>query len=152
GTAGGANPASKTVSVANTGGQTLTYTASDDASWLSLSPTSGTAPKDISASIDTTGLSAGTYTATITITAPGATGSPKTIPVTLPCDAPPPPVLSFPPSRLTVSGTAGAANSASKTVSVANTGGQTLTYTASDDASWLSLSPTSGTAPKDITA
>jgi Concanavalin A-like lectin/glucanases superfamily/Viral BACON domain len=91
GTAGAANPAAKTASITNTGGGTLTYTASDDAAWLSETPTNGTAPQTLSISADLSGLAAGTYSGTITITAAGATGSPKTIPVTLTVAAAPPP-------------------------------------------------------------
>jgi hypothetical protein len=42
------------------------YTVSDDAAWLSVTPTSGVTPDDLTVSIDATGLTAGTYTATIT--------------------------------------------------------------------------------------
>lgn len=82
--AGGANPANKTVSITNTGdaGTTLAWTATDNAAWLSVTA-SGTAPSTLTASIDTTGLAAGTYTGTITIAATGATNTPQTVGVTL---------------------------------------------------------------------
>lgn len=85
GTAGGANPAAKTVDVTNTGasGSTLAWTASADAAWISLSPTSGTAPSTITVNASTAGLAAGTYNGTITITSAGATNSPKTVAVQL---------------------------------------------------------------------
>ena len=38
GTAGGASPAAKTFAVSNTGGGTMDWTASESASWLSVSP------------------------------------------------------------------------------------------------------------------
>ena len=41
-TQGGGNPATQTVSISNTGGGTLSWTASDNAAWLTLSPASGT--------------------------------------------------------------------------------------------------------------
>jgi hypothetical protein len=83
--AGGAsgNPASKSLSVSNAGGGTLTYTVGDDADWLSESPTSGTAPGSVSVTASTAGLAAGTHTATITVDGGTAQGSPATIPVTL---------------------------------------------------------------------
>ena len=58
-TAGAANPAAKTLSVTNTGGGSLSFTASDDAPWLSVSPASGSAPRDLSVSVDTAGLAPG---------------------------------------------------------------------------------------------
>ncbi|HKQ72361.1 MAG TPA: S8 family serine peptidase [Blastocatellia bacterium] len=82
-TAGGSNPANQTISVTNTGGGTLNFTASDDAPWLTVSPASGTAPSTLTASVDITGLAAGTFNGTITISATGATNSPVSVPVTL---------------------------------------------------------------------
>src|SRR6185436_14461631 len=60
GTAGGANPASQTLSISNSGTGTLTWTASSNATWLTLSPTSGTAPSSTTVSVSTAGLAAGT--------------------------------------------------------------------------------------------
>lgn len=148
-TAGSANPASRTVTVSNTGGGTLNFTATDDASWLSESPTSGTAPQSVTASVDTAGLAAGTYTANLTINA-GAAGT-SIIPVTLTLTAPTPPTLAVAPGSINFSGQAGAANPASQSLSVTNTGGGSLTYTVSDDAAWLSESPAGGGAPGTVT-
>src|SRR5262249_58916641 len=39
---GGSTPAAQTVSISNTGGGTLSWTASDNAAWLTLSPAAGT--------------------------------------------------------------------------------------------------------------
>ncbi|MEA2136290.1 MAG: hypothetical protein QOC68_4199 [Solirubrobacteraceae bacterium] len=148
-TAGAANPAAKTLSVANTGGGSLSFTVSDDAPWLSVSPASGTAPRDLSVTVDTVGLAAGTYSATVTVTSAGTQGSPKQIPVTLTVAAAP--ALSVSPASLSFSATSGGASPATKTLSVTNTGGGTLSFTASDDAPWLSVTPASGTAPQTLT-
>jgi hypothetical protein len=90
-TAGGSNPAAKTLSVSNTGGGTLSFTASDAATWAAVSPTSGTAPADVSVSVNIAGLSAGTYTTDVTVSSAGATGSPATVPVTLTVQSASPP-------------------------------------------------------------
>ncbi len=82
-TEGGANPAAQTFDVTNTGGGTLSFTAAESASWLSLSPASGTAPATVTVTPSIAGLAPGTYTTPITVTAPGASGSPKTVDVTL---------------------------------------------------------------------
>ncbi len=82
----GNNAPSQSFQVWNFGGATLSYTISDNATWLSCTPTSGTSTDEqdtITVNYATSGLSAGTYTATITITAAGATNSPQTIPVSL---------------------------------------------------------------------
>jgi Domain of unknown function (DUF4082)/Concanavalin A-like lectin/glucanases superfamily/Fibronectin type III domain/Bacterial Ig domain/Viral BACON domain len=149
-TAGGTDPAAKTLSVTNAGGGTLSWTAAESASWLSLSPTSGTNSGTITATPSIAGLAAGTYTTDVTVSASGASGSPKTIPVTLTVD--PPPTLAVTPTSLSFSGTQGGSDPAAKTLSVSNSGGGTLSWTASESASWLSLSPTSGTNSGTITA
>jgi len=80
---GAASPSSQSLAVSNTGGGTLTFTTSDDASWLAATPASGTAPATVTVAVTTLGLARGTYTGTVRVTAAGATGSPGDIPVTL---------------------------------------------------------------------
>lgn len=82
-TAGGANPSSQSLSITNTGGGTLNWTASSNQTWLSIAPTSGTAPSTPSVSVNITGLAAGTYNGAISISATGATNTPVSVPVTL---------------------------------------------------------------------
>ncbi len=65
----GANPPPKSVSIANTGGGLLDWTAIEDADWLSINPTSGTVPISMSVSVDVASLAADIYTGTITVTA-----------------------------------------------------------------------------------
>ena len=154
GIAGGPQPAARTLDVANGGGGSLPFTATDDAAWLTVAPGSGSAPQALTVTADTTGLAQGTYTATVTVAAPGVTGAPAAIPVTLTVGAPAPPALAVTPASLAFAATVGGAAPAAKPLSVANTGGGTLTFTASDDAPWLTVAPGSGTAPRslDVTA
>lgn len=90
-TVGGANPANQILNLSNTGGGTLSWTAVDDAPWLTVAATSGTAPSTLAASVNIAGLAAGTFNGTITITGAGATNSPVTAPVTLELAAAPTP-------------------------------------------------------------
>jgi hypothetical protein len=150
-TQGGSSPAAKTLSVSNTGGGSMDWTASETASWLSVSPASGTNAGTITVTPSITGLAAGTYTTDVTVTADGATGSPKTIAVTLTVDPPVPPALSVSPTTLAFTATQGGANPAAKTAAVTNTGGGTLDVTASDDAAWLAVTPASATVPATLT-
>ncbi len=86
GTAGGANPLAKTMNLANTTGGTLTWSMTEPAAWLALNITSGTTTTEtdqVSASVSTQGLAAGTYSTVITVAASGAANSPKQIPVSL---------------------------------------------------------------------
>jgi hypothetical protein len=82
-TQGGSNPANQTLNIYNSGSGALSWSLSDDASWLTLSPTSGTDTGSPSLSVNISGMSAATYNGTITITATGATNTPQTVPVTL---------------------------------------------------------------------
>ena len=81
GTVGGTNPAAKPINISNTGGGTLSWTASDNAAWLTLSPASGSNSGALTASVNMTGLAAGTYSGIITVTASGSTNTPQQIPV-----------------------------------------------------------------------
>ncbi len=78
------DPPGQTLTISNTGGGTLTWAASSNASWLSVSPTSGTAPSSATVSVTgTAGLAAGSYSSTITVSATGASNSPQTAAVSL---------------------------------------------------------------------
>ncbi len=148
-TEGGANPAPQTFNVTNTGGGSLSFTDSEAAPWLSVSPASGSAPATVTVTPSIAGLAAGTYTAPITVTAAGASGSPKTIDVTLTVQ-PATPVLAVAPTSLAFSATQGGASPAAQTVNVSNSGGGSLNFTASDDQAWLGVAPGSGSAPASL--
>lgn len=151
GVQGGANPAPANVSITNTGGGSLTYNISSDASWLTSAPATGTAPQTVQVSANTSGLVANTYTGHLTVTASGAQGSPATVTVTLNVTNPPPPqpVLSVLPLAVSFTATQGGANPAAA-VNITNTGSGTLSFTASSDATWLGASPGSGNAPATL--
>jgi len=150
GTVGGTNPSAQTIAVSNVGGGTLSWTASDNAAWLALSPVSGTNNGAMTATVNLTGLAAGTYNTAISVTAPGATA--KTIPVTLTLTAGiPTPSIGLGTTSLGFAGTVGGTNPSPQTIAVSNVGGGTLSWTASDNAAWLALSPVSGTNSGTIT-
>jgi hypothetical protein len=78
------NPPAQVVSIRNLGDGSLNWTASADAAWLVLGATSGSAPDELSLSINPALLPpAAEATAHLTLTAPGAIDSPKTILVTV---------------------------------------------------------------------
>ena len=91
----GVNPPPATLAVTNTGSGTLSFTDTTDQSWLAASPSAGSAPptQQLQVAVTLAGLSAGSYTGNVTITATGASGSPVTVPVTFNVTAqmPPPP-------------------------------------------------------------
>ena len=82
----GSNLSSQTLSITNAGIGTMPWSVSSDAAWLSLSPTIGISSGEIdkvTVSVDISGMSAGDYSATITITAEKAPNTPQTVPVNL---------------------------------------------------------------------
>lgn len=91
---GASNPPSQTITVSRPYSSSATLTASDNRSWLTVSPTSTsmTSSKKLTVAVNTSGRGAGTYNATITIKV--GTWYSKTVPVTLVIS----PATSSPPS------------------------------------------------------
>jgi len=102
-TEGGANPATRPLSISNTGGGTLSWTTTDNVPWLTLSQASGTNNGVVIVSVITGAAGPGTYNGTISLSATGA--SSVNVPVTFtvtpaPVSPPvtPPPPLTAPPT------------------------------------------------------
>jgi Viral BACON domain len=83
------DPATVDVSVTNSGGGALTFTATSDSPWLTVTPGSGTAPDSLGVGALLGSLAVGTYTGHVTVTAAGAQDSPATITVTFVVATPP---------------------------------------------------------------
>jgi uncharacterized protein (TIGR03437 family) len=145
-TVGGTIPAAQSIQIS---GGTITWSAITSASWLSITPASGTAPSTLSVLVSPTGLGAGTYTGSVQISAAGASNSPVSVTVTLTV-ASAPASLAVSPQALIFSYTVGSSIPAWEGVSITNKGGGTLTWTASATAAWVVLSPVSGTAPATV--
>jgi uncharacterized protein (TIGR03437 family) len=140
---GGASPAAQTVNIGGTSGLSFTVAASGGA-WLSVSPGSGNTPGSASVAVNPTGLSAGTYNGTITVTAAGASNSPQTVQVTLVVSSAP--VLSVTPTSLNFNYQVGGSTPAPQQLSIS--GGSALAYTVSTGgAAWLSVIPPNGVTP-----
>jgi uncharacterized protein (TIGR03437 family) len=80
---GGAVPDAQNISIANAGAGSIAWTTSTSDFWLSAANASGTAPAQLAVSVNPANLAAGTYTGSVTISAPGAAGSPASVAVTL---------------------------------------------------------------------
>lgn len=103
---GATNPPSQTVTVSKSNKRSSSWIATDNATWLTVSAGSGTITRiaQVALAVNTAGLAAGTYTATVTITA--ARGGSTSVPVTLrvvsaPASSPPPPPTSSTQALLT---------------------------------------------------
>jgi hypothetical protein len=153
GTAGGPNPDAQTLSVTNieSSAGALNWSATTDQTWLTASPSSGTAPSSVAVSVDFTGLAQGTYGGAVTVAAPGASFAPKVVPVTLTVAAPVPPAIGVSPATMSFSAIAGEANPSPRTLSITNTGGGSLNWTATVDQPWLAANPGAGAAPSSVT-
>src|ERR1700738_402116 len=92
---GGTNPGAQTVSVTSGGGTvsglgvgTISYGTGLATSWLSTSLSSTVAPATLTLTASTGNLAAGTYTATVPLTASGATNSPQIVAVSFVVSSP----------------------------------------------------------------
>ncbi|PYY19302.1 MAG: hypothetical protein DMG60_04840 [Acidobacteria bacterium] len=132
---GGTAPASQSFAVSSSS-TALTYTISTSGgTWLSASG-AGTTPGNVTVSIKTTGLAAGTYNGTVSVAASGAGNSPQSVAVTLTVTNPP--NLTVSPASLAFSYAIGDMAPAAQTISVGSSGAA-LSYTvASSGGTWLS--------------
>jgi hypothetical protein len=80
---GGAQTASQTFSVGISGGCSMQWTAFCQEPWIKVTPTSATGSALVTVSVDTSGLAAGTYTGTVSITCASASNSPQNVTVNL---------------------------------------------------------------------
>ncbi|MFN7995264.1 MAG: BACON domain-containing carbohydrate-binding protein [Bryobacteraceae bacterium] len=149
-TIGGSNPAPQNISVGSTT-VPLSITAASSAAWLGVSPGSGTTPATLSVSVNPSGLAAGTYQGSITVTSPAASNSPVTLPVTYTVNA-------KPQAKILITGTVNftSANTGSpitSPLSIATSDNSKLPFTAATVGSspWLTVSPGSGTTPGTVT-
>lgn len=79
----GGTLAPQLLTIQNTSGGALSWTAAANPSWLGISASSGATPGTVTVTANSPGLSAGIVNGSITFSAPGAAGSPFTVPVTL---------------------------------------------------------------------
>ncbi|MFN0100660.1 MAG: BACON domain-containing protein [Bryobacteraceae bacterium] len=151
---GGNAPPPQTINVTSNG-PALNYSATATTSigsWLSVSPASAATPGAVTVSVNGSGLAAGTYSGTVTLTAAGASNSPLNIPVTLTVG--PQQTLTVSPTTLTFSHQLGAAAPATQTVSLSSSGTALNFTTAATTASggaWLTATPASGTTGATVT-
>jgi hypothetical protein len=145
---------SETFKVWNAGLGTLRYAISDDATWLTITPTPTTGTsigeKDtFTMAFAVAALAGGEHIANITIqdngSTPAAANSPLVARVTLTVQQPEI-ATSLDPARAIHAVCATGANPQPAVFTVSNSGTGALNFAVIDDASWLSCSPMTGTA------
>jgi uncharacterized protein (TIGR03437 family) len=144
---GGTAPASQSLAISNGASAVFNWaaqaTTSTGGSWLSIDKTAGGGNDTIKVTADPTGMKAGTYQGTVTITASALAGSPQRIAVTLTITNAS--ALAVGASTLTFQGAPGV-NPPAQTVTINNTGGGVISWTATATSAgnWLQVTPASG--------
>ncbi len=145
---GADDPANRTLEIWNSGTGTLNWSISDDADWLSVSPSSGSSAgerDEVSISIDISGLDVDDYDGTITITAAGAENSPRYITINLEIEElSEEPVIGFSDSVFSFAAIKGGDAPQQQILKIWNKGADTLEWSVSSSADWLTLKPKSG--------
>ncbi len=166
-TEGAANPTAQTVSVTNGGGGSLTglgaavaYPTGQPAEWLVAGLSSAAAPATLTLTVTTGSLTAGSYTAIVSVTSATADNSPQVVTVTFTvAPAAVAPLIELSSMSLSFSGEQGGAQPEEQTVQVTNGGGGTLDqldvvsiqYEAGQPTGWLDAVLDASTAPTTLT-
>ena len=138
----GTNVSARTVQVSNSGGGTLQWSVgASTATWLSESPTSGTGAGTITLTFQTSTLTAGNYTTSFTVQS-GTQSVTVNVQVSIVTSSS---GLFVSPTSFSLQAYAGATVPAKK-VQITNTSGLPWSVVVAPTVSWLSVTPTSGTA------
>ena len=134
----------------------IAFTGGQPGGWLSATLSAASAPSELSVHVTPTSLPPGTYSATISVAATGATNSPETVVVTATVEAAPTLVMST--ASLTFNGIRGSADPAPQTVNVTNGGtgsitalAATVTYGSGQPNGWLAASLSATSTPAVLT-
>ena len=144
---GGTAPGDQaTVTLSGTNATSTAWTASKRKSWTTLVSGNGTGSGSVTWSRDASGLAAGTYVDTITVTVAGATGSPARVIDTLVVTSGPQPVTLAvsPASRSATVQQGGSAPADSASVAMSGTNAWQVAWTANARQPWTSFTTGSG--------
>ncbi len=140
----GSNPAGQDVAITNIGQGTLNWTATESISWLNLSSGSGTAPSNVTVTVDNTALAAGVYKDSVEISDPTATNSPQYLVVVFEIFSEFPVIDPVPDSIFVVGSET--QNPYNRILNIENDGGGTLQWSLTKTKPWLTLSVDTGSA------
>lgn len=151
--AAGLPPANQTFQVTSTGdslGDPQTFSLIENSPWILKSPTGGTTPKQITVSINQTGLAPGSYLDSIQVQSATAVNSPQWERISLTVTSPPP-TIALNKTSISFVGVTGGSNPASQTFVITNSGGSSLNWSLGHTSTWLGLNPTSGVDSATVT-
>jgi hypothetical protein len=167
--------ATKVVSIGNTGTLNLDWQVTSNQNWVSSGPASGSiqpggALQGVNVQVDTTGLQAGSYSATLTIGSNGGTAQINVF-VVVPAPSPTPtPTPTVPPTATPVTptvkptvptgricdlpstldfGTLQQGKTAMQSLTLGNCGGTSFTWTAKSGDAWITINKSGGTLDPD---
>ncbi len=150
----GVNPNGHSISIKNSGFETLNYIISDDANfynndWLTITPASGTSSGEEqrhTVFINKDGLDPREepYVAKIKVESSEAYNSPQYVDVALTITDQIPAIIVLSTKEIEFSGRPGGPNPSPKAFTVRNDGELDLDYSLESDASWFSVTPSSG--------
>ncbi len=147
----GQNPAAQTITLQNSGGWALDWSATtataDKGNWLYLSPSSGHLEAgqsgNVAVTINVSGLKPQSYQGTLTFTYDG--GLTKLVPIALTVSVPPTAAISLSPGTMNFSTLAGT-NPGPQTFTIVNTGNATLNWMIAEDQNGATFAPLSATS------
>ncbi|MGH8984928.1 MAG: BACON domain-containing protein, partial [Acidimicrobiia bacterium] len=146
----GSGASAQAVELAASDGSATAFTASPDRTWVSVSPGSGSTPETLTVSVDAGGLAPGTYGGTVTAEADGYASGTLSVTLTVTERDPEPASLAFSPGSLSFTVEEGSSMSA-QTSELAASDDSSVSFTASADRAWVSVSPGSGSTPAAVT-
>lgn len=142
-----AGPTGKTVSLGTSQGCTtpIKWSAVKSADWITLNVTSGTTPTYPIVSVNTAGLTPGTYNGSVVFSSANGT---QTLPITFVLGQPTAPILSNPTTGLKFAGVIGQPSPVAQAMTITNSGGGTLNWKATVatavGGNWLTVAPATG--------
>lgn len=150
----GENPQPQILDFTTNGMGSLSWTTSfeNTPSWISVSPASGTeSDNQITVSVNTAGLTEGSYNEVITFSSLGAANSPQTVNVNLLLDSANVPTLAVASSSINFNAAEFGSAPASQNVAILNSEtADVLSWTSDADVSWISLSQATGVTPGSV--
>lgn len=136
----GTSQSTATVTISNTGVGSLDFNITKNASWLNITPVSGSVtnnPVIVNVTVDRTLVSYGTYSDVIQI---NSNGSNKQVSVIMIKQDPNAPALSVSPTQLNFGASLSTLN-----LNISNSGAGNLNWTLAKDQNWIQVNPSSGT-------
>lgn len=137
---------SENVTLTASDGSGASFSIASTAGWLSGTANSGTTPATVTVSANSSGLAAGSYTGKLSASAPGYTGGELTYTLTITEGAQ---GILTTPTALTFQGQPNT-TIGSQTLAISHSANDNESFTLSTNMPWLSVSPTSGTTPENI--